>query len=71
MTQRQQQACCLRSGGAALSRRGLRSLHPVEKQRPPGCKAHRRFACRAPTLRRVPALFRSWCITRLSPFRLG
>ncbi|WP_204903634.1 hypothetical protein, partial [Salmonella enterica] len=27
----------------------------------PGCKAQRRFACRVPTLRRVPAHLRFWC----------
>ena len=53
LTQHQRQACSSRSGCAALSRRGLRFMHPGKLT--PGRKGHRRFACRAPSLRRNPA----------------
>ncbi|HIF2982257.1 TPA: hypothetical protein ACXZLP_004233 [Salmonella enterica] len=43
LSQRQRQACCDRSGHAALfTRRILRFLHPGKLT--PGCKAQRRFA---------------------------
>ena len=73
------------SQAVATSTAGL--LRPFRSRRPcravscafrtpavrlPGCKAQRRFACRAPTLRRVPAHFHFRCrITRFSPCRQG
>ncbi|VEC75434.1 Uncharacterised protein [Raoultella ornithinolytica] len=39
---------------------------PAPRPVTPGCKGHRRFACRAPTLRRVPAHFLSCAF---SPFK--
>ena len=63
------------SQAVATSTAGL--LRPFRSRRPwravscafrtpavrlPGCKAQRRFACRAPTLRRVPALIHFWCL---------
>ncbi|OLP11864.1 hypothetical protein AGG97_18515 [Klebsiella michiganensis] len=55
---------------APFTRRDLRFMPPGKLT--PGRKGQRRFACRAPTLRRVPAHVHFRClITRFSPCRRG
>lgn len=52
-----------------LSRRDLRSRHPGEKQRRPGCKGQRRFAPALFVVAAGSCSFLTWCrFTHLIPF---
>ncbi|EIJ8345316.1 hypothetical protein U9E94_004327 [Salmonella enterica] len=67
LSQRQRQACCDRSGHAALfTRRILRFLHPGKLT--PGCKAQRRFAPALSVVAAGSCSFLAWFFTLLSPF---
>ncbi|EHQ4034140.1 hypothetical protein KQZ99_004330 [Salmonella enterica] len=54
-----------------LSRRGLRSLHPGENQRPPGCKGQRRFAPALSVVAAGSCSFLAWFFHPFESFRRG
>ncbi|ELW4722799.1 hypothetical protein QL369_003577 [Salmonella enterica] len=70
LSQRQRQACCDRSGHAALfTRRILRFLHPGKLT--PGCKAQRRFAPALSVVAAGSCSFLAWFFHPFESFRRG